>query len=119
LTNRYAGGSILRWRPHTFLQTLFQEVDLRRKRRDDRHVGLDRQRHIRRQRQLIDGFRRQTLDLIAGDPGTMLARRDILDREDVRADYGSGVVSRTCVIEFPRSLSVGDVDGGQSRVLIM
>jgi hypothetical protein len=70
--------------PHLFLQTLFKKANLRGKCCYDRHVGFDCQRHIFRQGHLIDDFGRQALDLIAADPRTLLARRNVLDGENVR-----------------------------------
>lgn len=65
------------------LQTLFQQLNLRTDSRNYGEVGLDRQRHIRSNRHLVDHFRRQTLDLIAADSRVQLARGDVLDRKDV------------------------------------
>ena len=49
---------------------------------------------------------------------TIWAERPCQNPDGTNVDHGIGVVSRRWVIEFPRSSSVGEVDGGQLRVLM-
>jgi len=66
-----------------FLPTLFQALNPHRNRLNDLGIGLDRQRNIGRQRHLIHSVGRQALDLVAGDPGTLLTCDDIFDSKNV------------------------------------
>ena len=111
---RYAGKeSELRSPAELFLQTLFKEIDLHGQRRDDGHGGLDRKRHIVRQQHLIDRLGRQTLDLIAADPRTVLASGDVLDSKDVRGATAYPLHALSGQIAYRASLRRQDGAGGQ------
>ena len=66
-----------------FLKTPFHDGNLCRQRRDDRDVRADRERHVIREMQLVNCSLIELLDLIALDSRAGLARRYVLDGEDV------------------------------------